>query len=165
MEFEWDESKRKENLRKHGLDFRDAVTLFEGPVLSLLDSREDYGEPRWLGIGLLESICAVVAFTERNDGEIIRIIMSAKPSKKRSKTDWDEVQSQTDTDIDTSDIPPLDPEFFKSAELRMPSKKSSITVRLDSDVLKWFRNQGKGYQTRINAVLRTYMEAHGNEKT
>ncbi len=91
--------------------------------------------------------------------------MSAKPSKKRSKTDWDEVQSQTDTDIDTSDIPPLDPEFFKSAELRMPSKKSSITVRLDSDVLKWFRNQGKGYQTRINAVLRTYMEAHGNEKT
>ncbi len=78
MEFEWDESKRKENLRKHGLDFRDAVTLFEGPVLSLLDSREDYGEPRWLGIGLLESICAVVAFTERNDGEIIRIISLRK---------------------------------------------------------------------------------------
>jgi uncharacterized protein (DUF4415 family) len=86
--------------------------------------------------------------------------MSAKLSKKQSKTDWGKVRTRADEDIDTSDIPPLDPEFFKSAELRMPTKKSSITVRLDSDVLAWFRKQGKGYQTRINAVLRTYMEAH-----
>jgi len=86
--------------------------------------------------------------------------MNAKPSKKRSKTDWHKVKAQSDTDIDTSDIPPLDPEFFKSAVLRMPTVKSSITVRLDSDVLEWFRKQGGGYQTRINAVLRTYMEAH-----
>ena len=86
--------------------------------------------------------------------------MSAKSSKKSSKTNWAKVESQTDSEIDTSDIPPLDSEFFKTAKLRMPSKKSSITVRLDSDVLEWFRKQGKGYQTRINAVLRTYMEAH-----
>ena len=86
--------------------------------------------------------------------------MNAKPSKKHSKTDWDRVKAQTDSDIDTSEIPALDPDFFKFVNLRMPSKKASITVRLDSDVLKWFRNQGKGYQTRINAVLRTYMEGH-----
>ncbi len=86
--------------------------------------------------------------------------MNAKPSKKHSKIDWNRVKAQTDSDIDTSEIPALDPEFFRSAKLRMPSKKASITVRLDSDVLEWFRNQGKGYQTRINAVLRTYMEAH-----
>ena len=86
--------------------------------------------------------------------------MNAKPSKKHSKTDWNKVKAQSDSDIDTSEIPALDPDFFKSAILRMPSKKVSITVRLDSDVLEWFRNQGKGYQTRINAVLRTYMEAH-----
>jgi len=86
--------------------------------------------------------------------------MNAKPSKKRSKTDWNKVKVQTDSDIDTSEIPVLDPEFFKSADLRMPSKKASITVRLDSDVLEWYRKQGKGYQTRINAVLRMYMEAH-----
>jgi len=86
--------------------------------------------------------------------------MNAKPSKKQSKTNWDKVKAQADSDIDTSDIPELDPEFFKSADLRMPSKKASITVRLDSDVLEWYRKQGKGYQTRINAVLRTYMEAH-----
>lgn len=86
--------------------------------------------------------------------------MNVKPSKKRSKTDWDRIKAQSDTDIDTSDILPLDPDFFKSAVLRMPTTKSSITVRLDSDVLTWFRKQGRGYQTRMNAVLRTYMEAH-----
>ena len=86
--------------------------------------------------------------------------MNAKLSKKRSKTNWDKVKAKVDSDIDTSDIPELDPEFFKSAELRMPATKTSITVRLDTDVLEWYRRQGKGYQTRINAVLRTYMEAH-----
>jgi hypothetical protein len=48
--------------------------------------------------------------------------MNAKPSKKQSKTDWDEIAIQPDFEIDTSDIPPLDPAFFKSAELRMPAK-------------------------------------------
>ena len=78
MEFEWDESKRKENLQKHGLDFPDAATLFDGPMLSRLDTREDYGESRWIGIGFIESICAVVAFSERDDGRIIRIISLRK---------------------------------------------------------------------------------------
>ena len=86
--------------------------------------------------------------------------MSAKPSKRESQTNWAKVDELSDPDIDTSDIPPLDIDFFKHAELRMPAKKKSVTVRLDSDVLEWFRKQGKGYQTRINAVLRTYMEAH-----
>ena len=78
MEFEWDGVKRKENLRKHGLDFLDAPTLFSGPMLTQLDTREDYGEPRWIGIGILEVICVVVAFTERGDGEVIRIISMRK---------------------------------------------------------------------------------------
>ena len=78
MEFEWDEVKRKENLRKHSLDFLDAPTLFSGPMLALLDTREDYGEDRWISIGILESICVVVAFTERSDGEVIRLISMRK---------------------------------------------------------------------------------------
>ena len=86
--------------------------------------------------------------------------MSAKPSKRESQTNWAKVDELSDSDIDTSDIPPLDADFFKRAELRMPKRKKSVTVRLDSDVLEWFQKQGKGYQTRINAVLRTYMEAH-----
>ena len=78
MEFEWDETKRKENLRKHGLDFLDAPTLFNGPMLVQLDTREHYGEPRFIGLGILESVCVVVAFTERSDGEVIRIISLRK---------------------------------------------------------------------------------------
>lgn len=56
MEFEWDEDKRRENLLKHGLDFLDAPTLFDGPLLVHLDTREEYGEPRLIGIGVLETI-------------------------------------------------------------------------------------------------------------
>jgi len=86
--------------------------------------------------------------------------MSAKSSSKKSQTDWKKVDSLTDSEIDTSDVQSLDSEFFKNAKLRMPSPKKSITVRLDSDVLDWYRRQGKGYQTKINAILRTYMDAH-----
>ena len=56
--------------------------------------------------------------------------------------------------------PLLDEEFFKHAELSMRASKKSLTLRLDSDVLEWFREKGKGYQTHINAILRTYMKAH-----
>jgi uncharacterized protein (DUF4415 family) len=64
----------------------------------------------------------------------------------------------TDEEIDTSDIPPLDETFFTNAEVRMPQAKPSITIRLDPDILEWFKGQGKGYQTRINAVLRKFVE-------
>jgi uncharacterized protein (DUF4415 family) len=62
-------------------------------------------------------------------------------------------------EIDTSDIPPLTEEFWKNA-VRNPlyrPVKTSTTVRLDSDVLAWLKGQGKGYQTRINAILRDAM--------
>ncbi len=79
---------------------------------------------------------------------------------KSSETDWERVDAMSDEDIDVSDIPPLDEAFFAEAEVRLPEHKVPITIRLDPDVLIWFRSAGKGYQTRINAVLRTYMEAH-----
>lgn len=79
--------------------------------------------------------------------------------KKKSETDWEAVDAMADDDIDVTDAPPLDEEFFKNAVLRMPIKKEVITIRIDQDVLKWFKSQGSGYQTRINAVLRTYMQA------
>ena len=86
--------------------------------------------------------------------------MKAKSSKKKSKTDWDKLHNMPDTDIDYSDIPALDSDFFKRGKLRMPKSKSLISIRMDPDVLEWFKSQGAGYQTRMNAVLRMYMEAH-----
>ncbi len=63
-----------------------------------------------------------------------------------------------DSKIDYSEIPELDASFFRSA-IRWPGTKQQITLRVDPDVLAFFRNQGKRYQTTINAVLRRYMEA------
>ncbi|MFC1463188.1 BrnA antitoxin family protein [Verrucomicrobiota bacterium] len=65
-----------------------------------------------------------------------------------------------DSDIDFSDIPKLDKGFFSRAQVRMPKRKKSVSLRLDPDVLDWFKHEGRGYQTRINAVLRAYVEAH-----
>ena len=76
---------------------------------------------------------------------------------KSSKTDWKRLEAMEDKDIDTSDIPELGDEFFRNAELTVPAKQS-VTMRHDTDVLTWFKSQGQGYQTRINKLLRTYME-------
>ena len=81
-----------------------------------------------------------------------------KTTKRRSMTDWKRIDAMRDEDIDLSDIPEQGPEFFANAIL-WPGSKRQITLRLDPDVLKFFRKQGRGYQTTINAVLRKYMEA------
>lgn len=79
--FEWDEAKRKLNLRKHGIDFVDVPAMFERPMLVRLDDRIDYGEERWLGVGLLDKgIVAVVAFTEPKE-DVVRIISVRKAVK------------------------------------------------------------------------------------
>ena len=81
MRFEWDENKNAENIRKHGLDFADAWQVFQNPMLMKLDDREDYGEDRWIGIGIISSgIVAVFIFTEK-DQETTRIISMRKATK------------------------------------------------------------------------------------
>lgn len=77
MRFEWDEQKRKANIRKHGFDFRDAWKVFQLPMLVALDDRQDYGEDRWIGIDMLNTRVVVVVFTERHE-DTIRIISMMK---------------------------------------------------------------------------------------
>jgi len=64
------------------------------------------------------------------------------------------------TRLDAPEAPSLGAEFWKSARVVMPTGKTSIHLRLDSDVAAWFKAQGKGHLTRMNAVLRAYAEAH-----
>ena len=85
--------------------------------------------------------------------------MSKPNLKKQSRTDWARVDALREQEIDYSEIPELGDEFFKSAVLRMPEPKALVTLRLDRDVLEWFKKQGPRYQTRINALLRAYVEA------
>jgi len=81
MEFEWDENKNSENIRKHGFDFTDAWQVFENPLLVKLDDRADYGEDRWMGVGMMSNgIVIVLVFTERGR-ETIRIISMRKATK------------------------------------------------------------------------------------
>ncbi len=64
-----------------------------------------------------------------------------------------------DSDIDYSDIPPLGHGFFKKATVAWPPAKQQLTIRLDADVLNWLKANGRGYQTRINRILRAAMES------
>ena len=63
-----------------------------------------------------------------------------------------------DSDIDYSDIPALDKSFYKRATEAWPPTKQQLTIRLDTDVLRWLKAHGRGYQTRINHILRAAME-------
>ena len=64
-----------------------------------------------------------------------------------------------DSEIDDSDIPRLDKTFLKKAAMAWPPAKKQLTIRLDEDVLDWLKGHGKGYQTRINRILRVVMES------
>jgi uncharacterized protein (DUF4415 family) len=84
------------------------------------------------------------------------------PAKERAiKSDLARVDKLRDEDIDYSDISELDDEVFAQPLVPWPPKKETITIRVDSDVLGWFKQQGRGYQTRINQVLRRYMNVAG----
>jgi uncharacterized protein (DUF4415 family) len=86
--------------------------------------------------------------------------MNAKNLKKPSETDWARIDQMTDEDIDTSDSPPLDDDFFARAQWRMPEKKTAVTLSVDSEVLKWFEARGADFQQRVNAALKIYAQAH-----
>ena len=81
------------------------------------------------------------------------------------KTDWARVDALTNEELDKNarvdtDTLLADDEFWKMAQLVMPSdaNKERITIRLDTDVLDWLKDQGKGYQSRINSILRVFMK-------
>jgi uncharacterized protein (DUF4415 family) len=85
---------------------------------------------------------------------------------KTGDTDWKRVDALTDAQIeaaitdDPDAAPILDEAWFAGAEVVMPTK-TATSIRVDSDVMEWFRGRGRGWQTRMNAVLRAYAKAHG----
>lgn len=84
MRYEWDEAKNRSNILAHKIDFSDVPLVFNGPTLVDLDEREDYGEDRWIGIGLLRNVVVVVVFTEPRD-DTIRIVSARKANKYEQK--------------------------------------------------------------------------------
>lgn len=88
--------------------------------------------------------------------------MKKEYTETKSKTDWKKLHAMRDNEIDFSDISKIDRSIFKNMVVRMPQPKELVSIRIDPDVLGWFRREGKRYQTRINAVLRSYVDAHSH---
>lgn len=93
---------------------------------------------------------------------------SGNISKSRPKTDWKRLRTMTDKEVHAAvvgdpDVRPTDESFWKNARVVMPKPKETVTIRLDADLLAWFRRE-RGYQTRINAILRAYMNAHDHRQ-
>lgn len=78
--------------------------------------------------------------------------------KSNSRTDLKKLKRMRDEDIDTSDIPELDDSFWAQAVMGSPLRKRLISLRLDSNVIDWFKKRGPNYQTRMNQVLSAYID-------
>lgn len=90
--------------------------------------------------------------------------MNKKSTSNPLGTDWERLKNMKDEEIDFSDIPKITPEMFKNPVVRRGSKSirmnSQETMAVDRDVIEFFKAQGQNYQTKINQLLRAYMEAH-----
>ena len=96
MNFEWDAAKNRSNIRKHGFDLADAAEMFQGALRVRPDTREEYGESRWIGIGMIRHRIAVVAFAERAD-ETVRIISVRKANHNERKQYEKALQDELET--------------------------------------------------------------------
>jgi uncharacterized protein (DUF4415 family) len=176
--------------RKHGIRFEEAVLVFDDPQHLSRQDRYENGEYRWQTIGLVHGVIVIlVAHSVRFESgtEVIRIISARKADKKRGvvmnmvkhKRDnpaaltaqrEDELKAlakKADDEIDYSDIPSSDDEPWSDAvrgKFYRPLK-TQASVRIDADVMAWLKRPGKGYQTRLNAILREAMLREQNKKS
>jgi uncharacterized protein (DUF4415 family) len=85
--------------------------------------------------------------------------MSDNDTNKPTRTNWERLQNQDDTEIDTSDIPELTDMFFERAKLVIPAQLRERTVQIDEDIVQWFKARDQDYPESINQILRSYIEA------
>jgi len=92
--------------------------------------------------------------------------MNAKSTTKdlKSRTNLKKVHQEDDSDIDYSDTPSTTEEFWADAEEFMPSHKVHVSMRLDDEIIAFFKKSGRGYQSKINAVLKAYVRSHSKRR-
>ena len=178
--FEWDNAKASANWRKHAITFETAQYVFDDPhALTEVDHIE--GEIRWRTIGLVggTAILFVAHTIEEGQVEKIRIIpldtrlgrngcvmktivrrtLGKYKLTEKQRRELEKLAAMPDETIDLSDIPEATEKFWKNA-VRNPwyrPRKQQVTLRIDADVLAWLRRGGKGYQSRLNSLLRNAM--------
>lgn len=186
MEFEWDANKAKSNLRKHGVRFEDAVLVFDDPRHLSRQERYENGEYRWQTLGLVHGIVVIlVAHSVRFESGSVSsalarqtekrgIVMSMVKHKRgnasalsaQHEAELKALAKKSDDEIDYSDIPASEDGQWSEAvrgKFFRPLK-TQASVRIDADVMEWLKRPGKGYQTRLNAILREAMLREQNKK-
>jgi len=168
MRFEWDEAKRKSNLKLHGLDFADAH-LYSAALRPCTRTTDSVMES---SASSLSAYCAVLqsrsctrnrrmSFASFPFGE--QHTMKQRSSSKHSRSTSRRRRTRQEVVKVTAEHPELDPKHVVRVIVRNGLKpvlpKATISLRVDADVLEWFKSGGPGYQTRINAVLRAFKEA------
>lgn len=103
-----------------------------------------------------------------NREQIVRYTAEELAEKRRrgeTKTDWERVRNMTEEELEASiDFEEEGEIDWDAVYVSMPSVKKQVTIRIDDDVLQWFKTKGPGYQTRMNQVLRSYVEAQREKK-
>ena len=98
-----------------------------------------------------------------NDEHIVRYTADELEEMRRrgeDQTDWARVDALTEEELEASIDKEEEGELdWSTVQVGIPEPKLQLTLRIDADVVEWFKNQGAGYQTRMNAVLRSYVEA------
>lgn len=169
MEFEWYAPKRLTNIEKHGVDFRLAAMIFEGPTADRIDDRKDYGEVRMISVGEAFGEILVVVSTDRSG--IRRIIspgrqvdMKEKNIERYSLAELREMHERGDfvpTRDDASPGEELPEGFWEEAQVVFPHERpTSVRLNLEPEVFAFFKAQGKGHITRMQNVLKAYVKAH-----
>jgi uncharacterized protein (DUF4415 family) len=167
MQFTWSERKRAINLREHGLDFVDAVRVFEGLTFTYEDDRLAYGEQRFVTLGFWPVYRCPLLTRSRPMKSASSPSAKQAPAKRsaaspKSRTDWPRLMS-AEKARPTQEHPEFEPSRIVRGIVRrglqpVPAKEL-ISLRIDQDVIEWFKAQGPGYQTRINSVLRAFRDA------
>jgi uncharacterized protein (DUF4415 family) len=186
LRFEWDPDKAQSNKRKHGVSFESAADVFADPYAMIeqdrieggdIDGRRSAWPPGsrswwWRTPSPMKSTERKLSASSPPDARddtrgtamkkkgFVRyeLDLEAPPNPER-KAELEALAALPDEQIDTSDIPPLTDAFWRNAARNpfyRPVKKQ-LTVRLDADVLAWLRAAGRGYQTKLNGILRRAM--------
>ncbi|HMX23035.1 MAG TPA: BrnA antitoxin family protein [Accumulibacter sp.] len=167
----YDARKNQVNLRKHGLELRCCEEAFDAPMLTREDTRDNYGEARYVSLGWASGRVVVLVWTE--GGNVPRLIscreasaMNRKPISERTRKA--ELPYNPASEDDTLAFWSAATAHTGVAEFKAkrgrPKKsesdlKEQIALRVDKEVLEWYRALGSGWQTRMNAVLKAYRDA------
>jgi uncharacterized protein (DUF4415 family) len=186
VRFIWDARKSTRNLRERGFDFEFATQVFEARTVERADTRRDYGEPRIVALGIAQASRspwsiptgsrAVVRSLEESfrPGRVTAV--NAKRTRKprarretvrRGRANLARLRRMSEREIQESsprELAALPADFWDEAVVVEPVGKQPISFRVDVDVLEWFKRQGPKYQSRMNAVLRSYMTQRRSRK-